>query len=170
MRDPRDDEFLSKGTGAEWETLDSGEREAYETGMVRDKEAGKPRFDLLLPLDIPFSEQMLTRFAGLMARGAEKYAERNWELAATEKELSRYKSSALRHFIQWLTGEIDEDHAAAIYFNVMAAETVKYKLRRKEIHGSSQDSGSREGGASEEGTCKDCTCESGSAYCQSQQG
>jgi len=109
-------------------TKDSGEREHYSTGMVRDTEAGKPRFDLCRPKGIPYTAQMLTRFAALMARGAQKYGERNWEKARTQDELDRYHSSAERHLHQWLAGETDEDHAAAVLFNITAAETVKHRL------------------------------------------
>lgn len=114
----------------DFETKDSGERAKYDSGMVRDTEKGKPRFDLLIPEGVPYSEQMLTRFAALMARGAEKYTPRNWELADGPAELARYKSSALRHLIQWITGETDEDHAAAVMFNLLAAETVEAKAKK----------------------------------------
>lgn len=110
-------------------TKDSGKRAEFSTGMVRDTQDGKARFDLLFPLELPYQEQLLTRFAELMARGAEKYAERNWEQARTPEELSRYKASALRHLIQWLTGEVDEDHAAAVIFNLMGAEYVKSRMQ-----------------------------------------
>lgn len=111
-----------------WQTKDSGERAQFESGMVRDTEEGKPRFDLTQPLGIPYEEQMLTRFANLMARGAEKYNERNWEQANSQKELDRYYSSAFRHFMQWYHGDVSEDHASACFFNITAAETVKWKL------------------------------------------
>jgi hypothetical protein len=115
-----------------FETKDSGQRAEYASGMVRDTEAGKARFDLLFPLDVPYSAQMLTRFAELMARGAEKYDARNWEKAKGAEELARYRSSALRHLVQWLAGETDEDHAAAVMFNLLAGETVKYKMSNPE--------------------------------------
>ena len=115
----------------DFETKDSGVREEYDSGMRRDTEAGKARFDLTVPLGVPYSELMLTRWADLMARGAEKYTARNWELADSDKELARYYSSAFRHFMQWLTGETDEDHAAAVFFNINCAETLKYKLANK---------------------------------------
>jgi hypothetical protein len=118
----------SKGPSLHFETKDSGKREEYDSGMRRDTEEGKPRFDLVVPKGVPFEEQILTRFAALMARGAEKYSERNWEKANSEAELNRYYSSAFRHFMQWLTGETDEDHAAAVMFNIMCAETLKWKL------------------------------------------
>lgn len=114
---------------ASFVTKDSGVREEFDTGMQRDTQSGKPRFDLVMPLGQPFNEQMLTRWAGLMARGAEKYDDRNWEQAATQVELDRYLSSAFRHFVQYLAGEQDEDHAAAVFFNIAGAEYVKWRMR-----------------------------------------
>lgn len=113
---------------ARYVTKDSGARAEYASGMVRDTQEGKARFALLFPKGVPYRAQFLTRVAELLARGAEKYDARNWELAAGAEELDRFEESALRHFIQWLTGETDEDHAAAVVFNLMAAETVKAKM------------------------------------------
>lgn len=109
-------------------TKDSGQRQDYASGMRRDIQEGKPDFSLILT-DLPYEEQMLTRWAALLERGASKYGRRNWELANSEEELERFKSSAARHFVQWITGEEDEDHAAAVFFNINAAEYVKIKLR-----------------------------------------
>ena len=111
-----------------WTTKDSGARAQFDSGMQRDTEEGKARFDLLVPLGVPYEKQMLTRFADLLARGAEKYTARNWEKANSQAELDRYKSSAFRHFMQWITGEEDEDHAAAVMFNIMCYETIKDKV------------------------------------------
>ncbi len=115
----------------EYTTKDSGKRQEYESGMRRDLQDGKPDFSLLLT-DYPFSEQMLTRWAALMTRGAEKYGRRNWQLAESEEELERFKASAFRHFVQWITGEDDEDHAAAVFFNINSAEYVKARLEKKD--------------------------------------
>lgn len=105
-------------------TKDSGKRQEFSTGMKRDVQEGKPRYDLL---DRP----MLKRWADLMARGAVKYGEENWRKAETEEELKRFQSSALRHMFQWLNGDTDEDHASAILFNVAGAEMVLSKLKAK---------------------------------------
>ena len=113
-----------------FETTDSGERLKYQSGMVRDISKDKPRFDLLIPEGIPYKEQMLTRFADLMQRGAQKYTARNWEKAEGPEELARFKESALRHLIQWFCGETDEDHAAAVWFNITAYEATVYKLKK----------------------------------------
>ncbi len=101
-------------------TKDSGSRVNYASGMCRDTQDGKPDYALI---DRPF----LRRWAELMTRGAEKYGRRNWEKAESAEELERFKASAYRHFMQWLDGETDEDHAAAVCFNLAAAEHVKAK-------------------------------------------
>lgn len=107
----------------EYVTKDSGERQEFSTGMKRDTTKGKPRYDLVyLP--------MLDRWAGLMARGAEKYGENNWQKARTQEELDRARQSAFRHFIQWFKGDTDEDHGAAVFFNISAAEYIKSRMER----------------------------------------
>lgn len=108
-------------------TKDSGHRAEFASGMVRDTDDGKPRFDLLVPEGVLFDDQFLTRFAALMARGADKYGDRNWEKANSREEWQRMRSSAFRHFVQWFCGETDEDHAAAAVFNIFAAETTAAK-------------------------------------------
>jgi hypothetical protein len=112
-------------------TKDSGKRQNYKSGMKRDLQTGKARFDLVMPLDVPYDEQMLTRWANLMARGADKYGTRNWELADSQEELDRFRQSAFRHFIQWFCKEKDEDHASAVYFNIQCAEYVERKLEHE---------------------------------------
>jgi len=107
-------------------TKDSGKRQEYKSGMKRDVQTGKPRYDLCIPKDMP--DNMLKRWAELMARGAEKYGIRNWELADSQEEADRFKASCFRHFMQWFSGETDEDHAAACYYNIQAYEYVKGKL------------------------------------------
>jgi hypothetical protein len=109
-------------------TKDSGKREEYDSGMKRDTQDDKPRFDLLFPLGIPYPDQFLTRVAELLTRGAVKYDARNWEKAAGQAELDRFKASAMRHLVQWQAGETDEDHMAAVVFNLMGAHLVEWKL------------------------------------------
>lgn len=93
-----------------FETLDSGKREDFATGARRDTQEGKPRYDL-----IPTGP--LRRLADLLARGADKYGEHNWEKGMP---LSRFYASMFRHLIQWREGDRAEDHLAAILFNAMA--------------------------------------------------
>lgn len=101
---------------------DSGKRMEFESGMVRDMEEGK--IDYSLVLDGP----MFDRWAEHLTKGAVKYDARNWMKARGEKELMRFKRSALRHFIKWFRDEVDEDHGSGVYFNINGAEYVKALL------------------------------------------
>lgn len=103
-------------------TKDSGMRVDFASGMRRDTNEGKPRYDLI-PIPV------LKRLAELYARGAEKYGDKNWELANSQEELDRFKASCLRHLYQWLEGDEDEDHAIAVVWNVFAYETIKERLK-----------------------------------------
>jgi hypothetical protein len=105
-------------------TKDSGERMQFYSGMQRDKQTGKPRYDLC-------DKGMYKRWAELMGRGADKYGENNWRKANSQEELDRFKASAERHLISWLSGEEDEDHASAVIFNIAAYEATKVKLQNK---------------------------------------
>ena len=115
-----------------FEVKDSGRRQEYVTGMRRDLQDGKARFDLTIPLN---GDDMLSRLAEHMRKGAEKYGERNWELAMTQEEYHRFRQSAFRHFVQWYKGEEDEDHAAAVFFNIQAAEYCKHRMNKLPVYG-----------------------------------
>jgi len=107
---------------------DSGVRQSFTSGMVRDTQVGKADFTRVL--DGP----MFDRWATHLTKGEIKYPDvkpgvPNWTLADGDAELVRFKKSAFRHFRQWLRGDLDEDHAAAVFFNINGAEFVKAKLK-----------------------------------------
>ncbi len=89
---------------------DSGERQEFGTGSVRDTNTGKGRFDLIPPY-------ALMRLAQHYENGAVKYGDRNWELG---QPLSRYLDSAMRHLIKALMGLEDEDHFSAAAWNILS--------------------------------------------------
>lgn len=120
--------WVDVGPKQEFVTKDSGKREEFDSGMVRDTQDGKARPDLLFPAGVPYSDQFIIRVAELLQRGAIKYSERNWESAEGQAELDRFKASAFRHFLQWYCGETDEDHLAAVVFNLMGAHLVEWKM------------------------------------------
>jgi hypothetical protein len=111
-----------------FETKDSGKRKQFSTGMQRDMNDDKPMFSLINPLSVPYNETLLYRWAMLMTRGAKKYNARNWEKAGTIEELMRFRDSAERHFRQAMDGEVDEDHFAAVLFNLNGMVYLMYKL------------------------------------------
>ena len=108
-------------------TKDSGERQTFSTGMQRDSGQKDLRPDLVYG-------PMLIRWAELMGRGAGKYGERNWEKARTQEELDRFQASAFRHFVQWFYGlSPEEDHAAAVFFNIAGAEYVRGRMASEPV-------------------------------------
>ena len=90
---------------------DSGERQSFDTGAVRDTQTGKGRFDLLSPF-------ALMRVARVAQKGGMKYTDRNWEKGMP---VSRFLDSALRHIFQYIMGMSDEDHLAQAAWNIDAA-------------------------------------------------
>lgn len=115
----------------EFVVKDSGEKVQFDSGMVRD--AAKGKTDYTLTLDGPMFERWATHMtrACVNSDGTPgKYPPRNWMKADGQEEYERFKVSAFRHFVAWLNGERDEDHAAALFFNVNGAE---YVLKQKEL-------------------------------------
>lgn len=95
---------------SEYQLEDSGQRQEFETGAVRDPAEGKGRYDLITP-------HGLRRLALHYEAGAKKYDDRNWEKGIPA---SRCFSSAVRHLYRWLNGENKEDHLAAAAWNIFA--------------------------------------------------
>lgn len=113
-------------------TKDSGSRQEFVTGARRDTQEDKPRYDLISPI-------ALKRFAELMARGAEKYGDRNWEKGIP---LSRFYASMFRHMMQWAEGDVSEDHLAAVMFNAAGIMHTEQKILDGELPYSLADAGS----------------------------
>lgn len=123
---------------SEFIVRDSGVREEFSGGMVRDTAAGKLRPDLVR--DGP----MLLRWIKHLTAGAVKYAARNWMLGCGQAEYDRALESSDRHFNIWMTWRKDginiedpynptteplkEDHAAAVFFNINQVEYLKTKI------------------------------------------
>lgn len=107
---------------------DSGERHQFTSGMMRDVQTGK--------LDIwrVFVGPLVERLAAHLTKGAVKYPDvtpgvPNWTLAAGNEEMIRFKQSAARHFWQWFNEVEDEDHFAAVVFNMNGYEETKRKIK-----------------------------------------
>lgn len=89
------------------------------TGAQRDNQEGKLRFDLI-------GLHMLKRLARLLAAGAAKYEERNWEKG---QEAGRTLASLWRHVVAYQEGDRVEDHLAAIVFNAMSIMHVEEEVK-----------------------------------------
>lgn len=105
-------------------------REQFDSGMVRDTADGK------IDIDRVFDGPMVDRWADHVTKAESHYPDvapgvPNWTLADGEKELIRFRKSAARHFRQWRRGDTDEDHAAAVFFNINGYEYVKARMKAK---------------------------------------
>lgn len=114
-----------------YDVKDSGKRQEFASGMVRDVTEGKIEYSRVM------SGPMFERWAAHLEKGAQKYPDvapgtANWTLAADEEEYQRFRASAFRHFIQWFNGEADEDHAAAVFFNINGACYVANKMSEED--------------------------------------
>jgi len=75
---------------------------------------------------------MMKRWAEHLTRAETKYPDPrpgvpNFTLVETDEERARYRESAFRHFMAWWYGETDEDHAAAVFFNINGVEIINGK-------------------------------------------
>ena len=87
---------------------DSGKRQEFSTGSVRDSEELKGAYHLLPP-------EAIYQLSLIMELGQKKYGSRNWELG---QPLSRYWNSACRHWFKVLRGDTDEPHASQALWNI----------------------------------------------------
>ena len=97
---------------------DSGARQEFNTGSVRDTNVGKGRFDLIPPYP-------LKRLAKHYENGAKKYGDRNWEKG---QPIARYLDSAIRHAYAYLGGSTEEDHLAAIAWNALSVIETEHRI------------------------------------------
>src|ERR1700752_5088532 len=113
-----------------FEGRDSGKMAEYPSGMRRDTTEGKPRFDLLIPRDMPYEETLLYRTAMHYMRGGEKYGDRNYEKSRTPEDLAHHEAALWRHFVKFAMGVEDgEDHAAAVVWNVNAVLLTRRNIK-----------------------------------------
>ena len=88
---------------------DSGKRQEFDGGAVRDTADDKPRFDLISPF-------ALERLGTWLRLGSLKYEERNWEKGMP---VTRCIASTGRHLLKYMMRRTDEDHLAAAFCNLM---------------------------------------------------
>lgn len=114
--------------GTDFKVKGGGPQMVLAGGMVRSTSDDKTDYSLAL------DGVMFTRWAEHLTKATRpptSYAKRNWLLAGTGTPtakaitLDRYRESGVRHFIKWYMGLQDEDHAAAVFFNINGYETLK---------------------------------------------
>ena len=79
-------------------------------GMIRENKDKKLNFFSY------FTVEGLTRYADHMKLGEIKHGRANWMKGGYPKD--EYLQSALRHLLRLQAGDTDEDHCAAVIFNM----------------------------------------------------
>lgn len=90
---------------------DSGSRQSFASGAVRDRSAGKGRMDL-----VPYLAVWLV--SRIYEDGAIKYAENNWMKGIPVKD---YVKSAMNHLSKYMEGMRDEPHLSMAGWNILCA-------------------------------------------------
>jgi len=107
---------------------DSGAREEFASGAVRDRQPGKGK-----PSLVP--SWVIWLVSRIFEDGATKYLPRNWEKGMV---LSVYIDSAERHLAKLKAGLRDEPHASQVIWNMIAyvftAWLVKLGFRDKSLN------------------------------------
>ena len=93
------------------ELKDSGERITFAGGAMKEPSGTRARFEL-----VPW--EVIRELAEHYARGALKYADRNWEKGIT---IMTFMCSAFRHLEQFLRGETDEPHLISALWHIAGA-------------------------------------------------
>lgn len=97
---------------------DSGKRQTFKSGAVRDIQSGKGRYDLL-------PTRAIRRLAEHYENGAVKYGDNNWLKGIP---LQRMMDSAMRHLFKALEGQTDEDHLTACAWNVLGIIEIQERI------------------------------------------
>lgn len=112
---------------------DSGAREVAANGFTREPDADKPDLSWLFEIEglelVP--REMIERIAKHFANGSKKYAPDNWRRGTSPEALARYRRSVARHVFAWFRRETDEDHTAAIAWNLFIFEINKAQAERE---------------------------------------
>lgn len=102
----------------------------HSDGVVRDTTKGKVKFPLVFPKGVAKKDQLFWRVAMLYTTGGERYGDRNWENSEGEDTLAHHEEALWRHFMSFYFEEdTEEDHAAAIVWNINAVELTRRKIR-----------------------------------------
>lgn len=104
---------------------DSGKREQFDTGAVRDIQQAKGRFDLL-PM------KTLAALAVHYEKGCEKYGDRNWEKGIP---IHIFFNSAMRHLTKAILGMGDENHLISAIWNLTCAYETILRIQNGELSG-----------------------------------
>ena len=101
----------------------SGEKQEFSTGAHRDTQDGKGKPSLIPAI-------ALRRLAVHYEEGAKLHGENNWKKGMP---LARFLDSAFRHILDCIEGKEDEDHVAAVLWNMCGFIWTQDAIRRGKL-------------------------------------
>jgi hypothetical protein len=102
---------------------DSGQRQEFETGAVRDSEQNKG-MPSLLPM------RALIELSKLFEEGCKKYGANNW---AKGIPADRYIDSMIRHMAGFMTGQTDEAHLVQMTWNAICLLDTVLRIKESKL-------------------------------------
>lgn len=96
-----------------------------ETQIIVD--ASIRAMDYLMKLENNSIYNTMVRFSKHYENGAKKYGDNNWRKG---QPISRYYDSAMRHLWRLMDGDIEEDHASALLWNLTCILQTKKDVAR----------------------------------------
>jgi len=104
---------------------DSGTRQEFGTGAVRDAQIGKGRYDM-----VPMAT--LAALAQHYEKGCLKYGENNWQKGIP---IGRFLDSAMRHLSKAMAGMNDENHLISALWNIFSAYETILRIQLDQLPG-----------------------------------
>lgn len=101
----------------------SDRKTEFGTGAHRDTDEGKGSPSLISPV-------LIHRLGVLLQKGAKHYGADNWTKGMPYR---RTADSMIRHIFQWLAGDTEEDHLAAVCFGAMCLMTYEEAWLQSEV-------------------------------------
>lgn len=118
------DDLESEAAAGRTSLVDSGAREYADNGFMREPDGLKPDLSWIFTTEglelVP--QELIVRIARHYHEGGKKYSPNNWKKGTDERSLARNLRSLTRHIFQWFRKEQDEDHMAAIIWNLITYE------------------------------------------------
>lgn len=99
----------------------------------RESQEDKPRFDLVISPNVAYEDQLWTRYAVWLGKGAAKYGEGNMRQLEGREAEQHAIAAAFRHLHKVALEENDEDHTAAVIANLDIINDVRAKRDRETI-------------------------------------
>lgn len=87
----------------------------HTNSLGGNRDSAEDKLDYTL-LPIPALKRVVRHYMN----GLKKYGRDNWKKLSLPEDIERYKQSMFRHMMQYLSGECDEDHLAAVVWNALS--------------------------------------------------